>query len=241
MRISIVVPAYNEEKLLPDSLRSIQAAARAFEVEGWETELIVCDNNSNDATAALARAAGARVVFEPINQIARARNAGAAAAAGDWLVFVDADSHPSPGLFRDVVQAIRSGKYLAGGATVEVDQWSFGAWFCVTLWNMISRMRRWCAGSFIFCQTEAFRAVGGFSQELFASEELDLSERLKALARTRRSALTILSRHPLVTSARKVELYGRRAHVKFLLRLIVSRGAALRTREDCAIWYDGRR
>ena len=77
MNLSIVIPAYNEEKLLPRTLQSVQAAAGAFTAAGWTFELIVCDNNSTDGTALLARAGGARVVFEPLNQIARARNTGA--------------------------------------------------------------------------------------------------------------------------------------------------------------------
>jgi len=58
--------------------------------------MIVCDNNSTDRTAEIARAAGAIVVYEPVNQIARRRNCGAAAATGDWLIFVDADSIRAP-------------------------------------------------------------------------------------------------------------------------------------------------
>ncbi|HUN69649.1 MAG TPA: glycosyltransferase, partial [Burkholderiales bacterium] len=78
MRLSIVVPAFNEERLLASTLESIKAAAKVFDAAGgWE--LIVCDNNSTDATAEIARAAGAQVVFEPHNQISRARNRGAAA------------------------------------------------------------------------------------------------------------------------------------------------------------------
>src|SRR5688572_32357746 len=88
---------------------------------GWASELIVCDNNSTDRTAEIARAAGAQVVFEPVNQISRARNAGAARASGDWLLFVDADSYPDAGLFRNVVEVIRQGRCVAGGATVRVD------------------------------------------------------------------------------------------------------------------------
>ena len=116
MKISIIVPAFNEEKLLRASLQSINASSSAFHARGWETELIVCDNNSTDRTAEIARAEGARVVFEPINQIARARNCGANAATGNWLLFIDADSQPSSELFADVADAIESGKYIAGGA-----------------------------------------------------------------------------------------------------------------------------
>src|SRR5580698_7482579 len=104
VKISIVVPAFNEERLLGDSLGRINLAANAFQRRGWTTELIVCDNNSTDKTPQIARAAGATVVFEPVNQIARARNRGAEAATGDWLVFVDADSHPGAGLFADVAR-----------------------------------------------------------------------------------------------------------------------------------------
>ena len=91
MKLSVVVPAFNEERLLAGSLAAIRDALRAFEEAGWDTELIVCDNNSTDRTAEIARDAGAAVVFEPVNQIARARNAGAAHATGEWLLFVDAD------------------------------------------------------------------------------------------------------------------------------------------------------
>src|SRR5260221_9751643 len=115
MRISIVVPAFNEEKLLAQSLATIRAASAAFARRGWDIELIVCDNNSTDGTAAIARAAGASVVFEPLNQISRARNAGAAHARGDWLVFVDADSWPTPQLFAEAGPGVESGARLPGG------------------------------------------------------------------------------------------------------------------------------
>ena len=83
-------------------------------------ELIVCDNNSTDRTAGIASAAGATVVLEPLNQIARARNTGAAEATGDWLFFVDADSHPTRELFGDAAEQILSGRVLAGGATIRM-------------------------------------------------------------------------------------------------------------------------
>jgi len=88
-----------EEKCLGETLGQIKSASDVLTQFGWETELIVCDNNSNDRTGEIARAAGATVVFEPVNQIARARNYGASVATGDWMVFIDADSHPDTGLF----------------------------------------------------------------------------------------------------------------------------------------------
>jgi glycosyltransferase involved in cell wall biosynthesis len=241
MKLSIVVPAFNEEKLIAQSLAAIRAAAAAFARRGWDTELIVCDNNSTDRTAELARAAGATVVFEPVNQISRARNAGAAQARGDWIVFVDADSWPTPELFDDAAQAIEKGDCLAGGAAVSYDTARLDVRIPLAMWNAVSRMMKWAAGSFMFCEAAAFREVGAFSETLYAAEEVDLFRRLKKLARAKRRRIVVLHRHPLLTSARKAKLYTWRELGRFLLRMAASRGRSLRSRETCEPWYDGRR
>jgi glycosyltransferase involved in cell wall biosynthesis len=240
MRISVVVPAFNEERLLPESLASIRAAMASFGALGWESELIVCDNNSTDRTAEIARSAGAQVVFEPVNQISRARNTGAACACGDWIFFVDADSTPGAGLFLEAAEAIRAG-CLAGGSTVTHEDPHPGVVLVAGIWNLVSRTAKWAAGSFIFCEAAAFREAGGFSEELYASEEIDLFRRLKRLARRDKRAIVILHRHPLLTSDRKLRLYGWGELFRFLAKTVVSRGRTLRSRKDCFAWYDGRR
>jgi hypothetical protein len=110
-----------------------------------------------------------------------------------------------------------------------------------SVWNRISRVMRWVAGSFVFCDAAVFRAAGGFSQALYAAEEIDLSQRLKRLARQRRQHVVILHRHPLLTSGRKAKLYTPREITRFMARTIVRRGRTLRSQEDCFAWYDGRR
>ena len=241
MKISIVIPAFNEERLLGQSLAQIKSAATAFTKRNWDVELIVCDNNSTDRTAEIARVAGAIVVFEPINQIARARNCGALAASGDWLVFVDADSHPSAGLFADVADQILSGHCLAGGATIQIDTRDRTARAVTWLWNCASRLRKLMAGSFIFCDAAAFRKIGGFSDKLFAAEEIEFTQRLRILARATGKRIVILNRHPLLTSARKLHLYTKREHLRFLRKIIFTKGRALTSRDDAHLWYDGRR
>ena len=241
MRLSVVVPAFNEERLLAASLRSIRAAMDAFDRPGWSSELIVCDNNSTDRTADIARAAGARVAFEPINQISRARNAGAAHADGDWLIFVDADSYPSRELFADVADAIQRGRSIAGGSTVSVKSDQRAVTFVLWVWNCLSRVTRWAAGSFMFCEAAAFREVGGFSEALYAAEEIDLFRRLKRLARRRRRTVIMLHRHPFVTSDRKARLYTAREHLIFLAKTVAGGGRTLRSSSECFTWYDGRR
>ena len=241
MKISIVIPAFNEERLISGTLAHIEQATAILRQPGRETELIVCDNNSKDKTAELARAAGATVVFEPINQIARARNRGAQEAQGDWLVFVDADSKPSAELFADVIGCIESGKYLAGGSVVKLEGDRPLANMVAGTWNLISRAFRLLAGSFIFCEAKAFRAIGGFSNELFAGEELDLSKRLKERARAEGKQLIILHEHPLITSSRKIELYSLRQHLFFMAKAFLLPGRTMRNRDACYIWYDGKR
>ena len=239
MKLSVVVPAFNEERLLPGTLHQIRAALDAVASSGFCAELIVCDNNSTDRTAEIARAAGARVVFEPVNQIARARNAGAKVASGDWLLFVDADSSPSPELVLNMLAAIESASCVGGGATVQLPGAPLPVRAWVGAWNLLSRMARWAAGSFLFAEAAAFRAIGGFSEELYAAEEIDFSRRLKARFPDRR--FVILHRHPLVTSGRKAELYTPREHLTFLWRMATRGRRALTSREACSVWYDGRR
>jgi glycosyltransferase involved in cell wall biosynthesis len=239
--ISIIVPAYNEERLLGDSLAAICAALSSFSARDWNTELIVCDNNSTDRTAQIAQAAGAKVVFEPVNQIGRARNRGAQAAQGNWLVFVDADSRPSPELFAAVATEISTGRCLAGGSTVKLDGDHPKANWVVGLWNCLSRSFNLLAGSFIFCEAASFRAVGGFSVELFAGEELELSQKLKREARKQGKLMVILHQNPLITSARKVQLYRTQDHLWFFIKALFARRKILTSREACYTWYDGRR
>jgi glycosyltransferase involved in cell wall biosynthesis len=239
LKLSIVVPAFNEERLLPQTLRHIHAAIPVFSNSGWSSELIVCDNNSTDRTAEMARAAGARVVFEPVNQISRARNAGAAAASGDWLMFVDADSSPTIELLREVLETMQQPGTVGGGSTVTLQGAPLAARVWIALWNGLSRTMRWAAGSFIFCEAAAFRALGGFSEQLYAAEEIDFSRRLKA--RFPEREFVILHRHPLATSDRKVRLYSPREHLAFLWKMLTAGRRTLRSRDACSVWYDGRR
>ncbi len=154
MRVSVVIPAFNEEKLLPATLASVQAAAATFLSRGWTWECVVCDNNSTDGTAACARAAGATVVFEPVNQIGRARDAGARAASGEWLVFIDADSTPSSALFAAIADEITAGCALGGGSTVELEP---GTLCTLCLWMLESLEPPYSLGGWFVCLGRGFR------------------------------------------------------------------------------------
>jgi glycosyltransferase involved in cell wall biosynthesis len=241
--ISIIVPAFNEEKLLVSSMRAVKNAAElAFTRAGLEWELIVCDNNSSDHTAEIARAEGATVVFEPVNQIGRARNTGAAAASGQWLLFIDADSQPSRELLGNVAALTRRSDVLLAGATIRLNEGAFIFRFACGVWNMTSRLRRLVAGSFILVRAAAFREVGGFDLKFYAGEEIDLALRLqKKVGRRDRQKTIILHRHPIITSGRKLSLYRKGEIGRFLLKSIFRPMKTSSNRDDCTLWYDGRR
>jgi len=241
VKVSIIVPAFNEERLLGQTLAQINLARKSFSARGWDSQLIVCDNNSNDRTAKIATENGALVVFEPVNQIGRARNRGASVATGDWLLFIDADSQPTAELFAEVAAAIGTGLYLAGGSTLQLAGNHHIANIVTGLWNWASRLRHLLAGSFIFCETSAFRKIGGFSAEFFAGEELDLGKRLAALANETGRKIVILHRHPMLTSDRKVHLYSTWENLSFMLKAGLRPARVMRDKSACYSWYDGRR
>lgn len=242
MFLSIIIPAWNEEKLLPGTLSAIRSAAEAaLAPAGITWEIIVCDNNSTDSTAAVAAAAGAMVVFEPVNQIGRARNAGAAAAGGDWILFVDADSTPSPELFADLAAALLDPGVLGGGSLLHMPMEQRGARTALAIWHAISIRCRYAAGSFLFVRSAAFRESGGFDPAFFAGEEIFLSKKLNALAKRYHQQFVILTQHPMATSARKLQMHRPWHHLAFMLRTIATGGRTLKRRESCGIWYDGQR
>ncbi|MBI5208369.1 MAG: glycosyltransferase [Elusimicrobia bacterium] len=241
MRLSIVIPAFNEEKLLRSCLRSVQAALAACARPGLSAEVIVCDNNSTDATPEIARQEGAAVVFEPHNQISRARNAGARAAAGEWLLFIDADSLLRPGTLGAMLDAIAAGGCAGGGCVIEFDVMPRHVAAVVLFWNLLSRAFRWAAGSFVFCRADAFREVGGFSQDLYAAEEIGLSMALHRWARPRGLAFTVLHGVPHMSSGRKASLYSVREILGMLLRLALSPRKMLGSRDGLFMFYDRRR
>ncbi len=175
-RYSVIIPAYNEEKWLPQTLQNLKSIMEVLDLPG---EIIVVDNNSTDLTSKVARAYGARVVFEDKNQISRARNAGAHIAKSNYFIFLDADICIPKGLLKTALQKLDAG--ACGGGTVITFDRPTGLFSRAILgiWTAISLRFRLAAGSFIYCRRDAFEDIGGFSERLYAAEEIRLSSDLK--------------------------------------------------------------
>ncbi|NOR52190.1 MAG: glycosyltransferase [Gammaproteobacteria bacterium] len=231
---SIIIPAWNEAKLLPKTLDYIEQSMSQQQLSG---EIIVVDNNSSDETAALAAAHGATVVFEPINQISRARNRGVTVANGRYLIFVDADTLISPQLLRCALDNLDENRCCGGGATV-----SFGlieaplARYLVKSWNWLATRLGLAAGCFIYTRADAYEAIGGFSEQVYASEEIWLSRDLRRWGKKHNYQFCIISDYQSVSSARKMEWFGPFQQLLLLLMLLIF-PYAVRFRRLCNFWY----
>jgi glycosyltransferase involved in cell wall biosynthesis len=230
--ISFIVPAHDEAVLIGATVAAIHAAARAL---GEAYEIVVVDDASTDATADIARALGARVLPVAHRQIAATRNAGAATAFGEHLVFVDADTLIDARVVRAALAALAAGA-VGGGATVRMA--GALAWHERALLAVAVPLLRWsriAPGCFLFCTREAFERAGGFDETLYAAEDVALSY---ALARQGRF---VLLRETVATSERKLRTFGVAEHFVLLWRLARHGRGALRSREHLKLWYAKRR
>jgi hypothetical protein len=231
--LSFIVPAYNEEHELPGALASIRAAAEAAR---QSFEIIVVDDASTDATAEIAKAAGAIVVPVRYRHIAAVRNAGARRALGDVFFFVDADTCISPSHVTGGLAALAAG-CAGGGARVTpegpVPLW--GRLFVHIFSALYFTVSNLGAGAFLFTTRENFQAAGGFDEQFFAGEEVYFTLALKKLGRFK------LLREPIVTSGRKLRMHSARHILTQSFAIVAGGKRAVRSRDKLDIWYDGKR
>ena len=231
--LSVVTPAYNEEEWLPPTLDALKQAMAKIDLRG---ELIVVDNNSSDATARVAEEAGARVVFESINQISRARNAGAKVALGRYFIFVDADTHISSELLQRALDNLAA-NCCGGGVQVEFDQeLRFDVRIGLAAWNAVSRNRRWAAGCFVYARREGYEAVGGFSEKVYASEEIWFSRAMKRWGRGQQQEFCIIDKPKAVSSGRKLEWFSTWQQLG-LLFMCLFLPFFVHFKSLCSFWY----
>lgn len=230
MLLSFIIPAHNEELEIGCALNAIRAAASS-----QPHEIIVVDDASTDATAQIAATHGARIVRIDRRHIAAARNAGARAASGDALFFVDADTQISAVHVSGALRALAAG-CAGGGARVHVAE-EIPTWakLFFRTFSAIYFAANLGAGAFLFTTAEHFRAIGGFDEQYFASEEVHFTLALKKRGRF------VLLREPVLTSGRKLRMNPARKLLFDFARLVLGGKRAVRSRDKLDLWYDGRR
>lgn len=206
-KFSVVIPAYNEEKLLPRLLDSISVAGANYSGGPKAIEVLVADNDSTDRTAEIAAANGARVVTVTKRRIAAARNGGAQAAKGEILCFIDADSAVHPRTFAAIEEAIDGGRTIAGATGIDFERRSLGlkVTYCLAM-TVIWPMRM--DSGVVFCRREDFEAIGGYDETRLYGEDVAFLLAMRRLGRARGQRLGRLRGVKALGSTRKFDQFG---------------------------------
>jgi glycosyltransferase involved in cell wall biosynthesis len=241
-RFSLVVPAFDEERLLPRLLDSVDAARERYGRGPEAVEVVVADNASTDRTAEIAASRGCRVVSVERRLIAAARNGGARASRGEVLGFIDADSRIHPDTFGVIDALLASGRFVGGATGVRPERWSLGI---AATWLLLSPAA-WALGldaGVVFCRREDFEAVEGYPEDRPFAEDVAFLMRLRRLGRTRGQRLARDTRAKAVTSARKFDDHGDWHYFRLVLLagpLLLRPGAPIPA-WLAGYWYERRR
>ena len=149
-RISVILPARNEQGAVGDTVRRVLALLP-------QAQVIVVDDGSTDATAQLAEQAGAQVLRRPYGMgNGAAVKAGARAARGEVLVFMDADGQHDPADIPRLLERLDQGYDMVVGARDGGSQASVGRGLANRLYN---RLASWMTGHAVLDLTSGFRAA----------------------------------------------------------------------------------
>ncbi len=204
--ISVVIPALNEATCIGATLDAVQAAFAALPPDrAVVAEFLVVDNGSDDATADVARAHGARVVPEPVRGVARARNAGARSASGAVLFFLDADTLVPPAAAARLLTCVVDPACLGGAFDTDQRPARLVLRAYLAAWRVLGRVAGMAQGAAQFCRQETFVALGGYDERLFMGEDVDFYWRLKRLARKRSGHVVYVRDVRVVPSARRFD------------------------------------
>lgn len=201
MKFSIIIPAYNEEQYLSETLTHIR---QALSVATCPSEIIVVDNNSQDRTKEIAESFGATVVLETDHNISSVRNTGAKNSSGDVLIFIDADTLVPETLFQKFLVVMEDERCFGGAVAVEY-QGLRRKWMKYYLlgWKFWGRIFNMSQGAAQFCRKAVFDQLKGYDHTIFMGEDVEFYWRLSKFARRHNGYLHFVENPTVVTSARR--------------------------------------
>ena len=215
--ISLVIPAFNESAYLPRLLATVKVARDRFKLGADCVEVIVADNGSTDDTVPLAIDAGCRVAHADLRCIAAARNAGAAAAHGEVICFVDADSQIHPETFNVVFDLMQRRDIIGGATGVTPERWSAGIAITYAMFFLAVAATRIDTG-LVFCRREDFKKIGGYDERMRFAEDVRFHVDMWRLGRKRGARLVRASIVKSIFSTRKFDKFGDWHYVPLLLK-----------------------
>lgn len=204
MRISVVIPAHNEERYIGSCIDSINNAQKILDKP---VEIIVVLNRCDDRTEEIALSKGAKVVVNNIRSIAAVRNEGIKVATGDIIATMDGDSIMTQECLVEIDTLLSSGKYIGGGANIKFNRKSFPLYVTETFIKTAIKITGYYSGIF-WAYRESFNVIGGFSEDIVLGEDLDLAKKLITYGKNKGMKYGCLKKGNLITSARKFDHYG---------------------------------
>ncbi len=231
--ISIVIPVHNEELYLPKCLVAIKHAEEQIALP---IEIIVVLNRCTDKTERIALEAGCKTISNESKNLSAIRNAGIKIATGDLIITIDADSLMSKQMLKKILIAMDSGHYIGGGVNILPDRYSLGI-ICSML-ALLPFALFWgiTVGAF-YSRRKDILAIGGFNENLFSAEDIDLARRLKKLGKSRGLKYKNLLTAHITTSSRKFDRFGDWYAFKHPLTMLKLLGGKKSSEAD-KIWYD---
>ena len=206
MTISVIIPAFNEENYLLQTLQHLHQAVEHLGIKpNQPVEIIVVDNDSTDRTAEIACDLGARVVPVPEHNIARVRNKGASVASGELIIFLDADTLIPASLLRRIVQLMEEPNCLGGAVDPDYQPVRFLIRAYLRLWRLIGLTLGMAQGALQFCRRDAFFALEGYDESIYMGEDVDFYWRLSKLAKSRGQHVHYLRDVQVVPSCRRFD------------------------------------
>jgi glycosyltransferase involved in cell wall biosynthesis len=206
MSISVIVPAYNEERYIGETLNNLNRA-RDFLLKrkGISTEIIVVDNGSTDSTASIALSSGAKVINESQRNIARARNAGANGASGDLLVFVDADVSVPESLLCRITEAMKDEGCVGGAVDTNYQPDKLLVKIYLRAWRLLGKLAGMAQGATQFCRRDIFVRLRGYDETMYMGEDIDFYWRLKRFAKLRHFRVCFIRDIQVIPSTRRFD------------------------------------
>lgn len=236
--ISIVIPAWNEEKSIARAIASLKKSIAHYERErGCAAEIIVVDNNSKDRTGDVARANGATVVFEPVNNIGKARNAGAKAARGTYIAFCDADNEVTENLVTLIHDHLEDPKIVGGGTWIEPARRNLKINFFYFIWGIYVRCSRVGVGM-MHCRKADFFSFGGFDESIYAAEDVQLAYDLRKIGKPRGQKFNLIHDGWIITSTRKIDQTPLHVMIGKLIGFGFGLQKKIRSKKYCEHWYE---
>ncbi|MBI4100257.1 glycosyltransferase [Candidatus Microgenomates bacterium] len=195
--ISIVVPAYNEEKFIGDTLRALIGQ----DYKG-KAEIIVVDNGSTDQTSRIAKGLGVKVIYESRRSIGLARQRGFEVASGEIIAATDADTIVPPNWLSTIADEFFKDRNLVGYSGI--CEFRDGPWVVrlgskFMIYPYLAISGSYC-GANMAIKSSSFHQIGGFNTDLSINEEQEILDRLKSLGKVR-----LEPKLKVLTSGRRVQ------------------------------------